>query len=74
MFFPDMAILIGNNATSENSVNEIQILNIPIISISDLFFCSTKTHYLLLCDLKKIKQVYFYIRLFFLILKQVNMF
>ena len=68
-FFPDIAILVGKNETSENAINEIQILNIPIISISDLFFSSSKTHYLLLCDLKKIKQVYFYIRLFFLLTK-----
>jgi hypothetical protein len=71
-FFPDLVILIGNSVTSENAINEIQVLNIPIISISDLFFSSIKTHYFLLCDLKKIKQVYFYIRLFFLLLMRSN--
>lgn len=66
-FFPDVTFLIGDSKKLQNAVNEILILNIPIIVLSDLFFSSLKLNYFLICDLKKIKQIYFYIRLLFVL-------
>jgi hypothetical protein len=71
-FFPDIAVLIGEFENLFHSFNEIAMLNIPILTISDLLFPIKKINYFLLCDINRIRNVYFYVRFIIFLFKLIK--